>query len=48
MATKPTLTQIRDYFEFTSTAAFSAEWKRLTTDDKVDLKSGFENGSMSY
>lgn len=36
------------YFGFPSAAAFAKEWKRLTEQDKEDLKKGLADGSLTY
>jgi hypothetical protein len=41
------LAEIKNFFGMEATP-FMAEWKSLSDSDKADLKSGFENGSMTY
>lgn len=42
-----TLTTIREFFGLNA-AEFRAQWTKLTTEDKVQLKEGFENGTLTY
>lgn len=44
----PTLTRIRDFFEFRSTQEFSREWKALPEQGKRDIREGIENGTLTY
>lgn len=43
-----TLIQVKEYFEITSAAEFSREWKQLTDTDKEQLKRGIGDGSLTY
>lgn len=44
---KTDLKTIRDYFGIHS-SDFLKEWKALTEQDREDIRSGFDNGSMTY
>lgn len=41
------LPKIRDYFGMTS-AEFTKEWKKLTAEDRQQIKNAFTSGSMTY
>ena len=41
------LVRLRKFFEMTPTE-FVAEYKRLTDQDRVDLKKGVEDGTYNY
>lgn len=45
-----TLKQVADFLrkEGESLSQFSAEWKSLSEDDKVQIKEGIGNGSLTY
>jgi len=47
MAENPTLKEIMAFFEM-PTARFAKEWKGLSQDDKVQIKEGLGNGSLTY
>lgn len=47
MAETVTLKTIMAFFGMTP-SEMSKEWKRLTDTDKAELKSGLENGSLTY
>jgi hypothetical protein len=47
MSDRNILAEIKDFFGM-SASEFMAEWKELSPEDKADLKTGFENGSMTY
>jgi hypothetical protein len=47
--TKPaTMTEVKNYFGYTSTASFAADWRKLTDEDKEQLKNGIGDGSLTY
>jgi hypothetical protein len=37
---KNSILRVRDYFGYTSTVEFSADWKMLSTEDKEEIKVG--------
>lgn len=43
-----TINDVRKYFEFKTAANFAAEWRKLTDQDKADIKAGLENGTLTY
>lgn len=47
---RPTLLDIKNYFrkDGDTLSGFRNEWQALTEEDKEQIKSGFENGSMTY
>lgn len=47
MAETVTLKTIMAFFGMTP-SEMTKEWKRLTDKDKTDIKSGLENGSLTY
>lgn len=43
-----TLTEVKNYFGYTSAAAFSRDWKVLSPEAQQELKAGIGNGSLTY
>lgn len=45
-----TLKEVTDFFRSTyaTLKEFSEDWKRLTDQDKLDLKTGIGNGTFTY
>lgn len=39
-----TMVDVKNYFGYTGTASFSADWKGLSEDDKAQLKNGVGKG----
>lgn len=42
------LNGVRLYFGIPSASAFGAEWRKLSDQDKADLKNGIGNGTETY
>lgn len=42
------LKDIKDFFGFKSLSEFSAEYKQLSEKDRDEIKTGIENGSLTY
>ena len=42
-----TIKEVMEFFAM-PTAEFSKQWKELTVQDKMDLKSGIGNGTLTY
>jgi hypothetical protein len=42
------LKDIKDYFEYETLREFSADWKLLSAEAKEQIRSGIENGSLTY
>ena len=47
-STDMAIADIKNYFGYTSTADFMADWKRLSDQDKEHLRSGIESGNFTY
>lgn len=43
-----TLTELKNYFGFEKASDFSREWKVLTPESQLQLKTGIGNGSLTY
>ena len=43
-----TVKEVKDFFGEKSIAKFTAEWKALTDQDRIDLKNGIGNGTFTY
>ena len=42
------LKDIKDYFGYESLSAFSADWRGLDAESREQIKTGIENGSLTY
>jgi len=42
------LNKIREYFGYENASEFRKDWMKLTTEDRNQIKAGFENGTMTY
>jgi hypothetical protein len=42
------LKDIKEYFGYKTLKEFSEDWKLLNTTDKEEIRSGLENGSLTY
>ena len=40
--------EVMHYFGYISAAKFAVDWKKLTTEDKLQLTEGVKNGSLTY
>lgn len=43
-----TMLDVKNYFGYTSASSFAADWKKLSAQDKTDLKSGIADGTLNY
>lgn len=43
-----TVKEVMKFFGYTSAAHFAVDWKKLTTEDKLQLTEGVKNGSLTY
>ena len=39
---------VMKFFGYPNAAAFRADWQKLTENDREQLKTGIENGSLTY
>jgi hypothetical protein len=39
---------LKEFFGYTKLADFSHDWKQLTEDDKVQIRTGISDGSFTY
>ena len=39
---------VKDYFGYKSMAEFRKDWSELTDQDKTDLRTGVDNGTLTY
>lgn len=42
------LTRIKEFFGYKTLAEFAKDWKLLSDEDKAQIKSGIEDGSLTY
>jgi hypothetical protein len=40
--------KVKEFFGFESMAQFRKEWQELTEDDKLQLREGLRNGTLTY
>jgi len=40
--------KVKDFFGYKNLAAFRKDWEALTDEDKVQLRTGIENGTLTY
>lgn len=40
--------KVKDFFGYTNIAQFRKEWAALTEQDKTELRTGIENGTLTY
>ncbi len=45
--TQVPVSKIRDYFGMT-TQEFTKQWREMDEKDKAEIRSGFDNGTMTY
>jgi hypothetical protein len=43
-----TLKDVKEYFGYSTLSEFSQDWKKLSEDERQQIKSGLENGSLTY
>jgi hypothetical protein len=43
-----TVKEVMKYFGYESAAKFAMDWKRLTTEDKLQLTTGVKDGTLTY
>ena len=43
-----TMIDVMKFFGYSSTAAFSKDWKLMVDNDKLQLKSGIDDGTLTY
>jgi hypothetical protein len=43
-----TLKDFRIFFGYATLAEFSADWKRLSDQDKKDIRQGIQDGTYNY
>lgn len=44
----PTLNEIREFFGIENAAAFRKEWMELSPESRAQIKTGIENGTLTY
>ena len=42
------LKDIKNFFDYPTLKAFSADWKQLTEIDKAQIKQGLQDGTLTY
>lgn len=42
------LKDLKEYFGYSKLADFSKDWKELTEEDRMQIKAGIADGSMTY
>jgi hypothetical protein len=43
-----TIKDVKDFFGYSNTTVFAADWKRLSDKDKDDLRNGIGDGTFTY
>lgn len=43
-----TIKDMKDFFGYAKLADFSADWKKLTEQDKADIRKGLADGTFNY
>jgi hypothetical protein len=43
-----TLGQVKDFFGYPTLAAFSADWKQVSNEDRAQIRAGIGDGTLTY